>query len=330
MCQVSCFLYRDGEHFSLPPHLQAVAPNDCQFIVRDETGVPRVNARLFCEVSRPEEAEVFLFPWDIGQYIDGGALNAIAGVIKSLPHIAGRERRHIVCDDGDATAHFPVPVCLFKISVTKALAAETIAVPYTLPAHMFDDTPVFDWSAIRYDTSFVGNLTNPARRAVVTSVQRQGEGLRTLIDFDDAPMADGQYCYNTRVKDDPEKTAARQRLYRKSLRDSLTVLCPPGIGPHSIRMYETMYMGRIPVLFGDSAVYPLQRAIDYGAFCLRISKDALLETGAILEDWLRSRTEEEVHAMCVQACRTWNAYFAPGKLLPQLLEEARDRFWEGV
>lgn len=330
MRQIPCFLYRDGEHFSLPPQLQAVAPNDCQFVARDESGVPRAAPRLFREVSRPEDAEVFLFPWDIGQYIDGGALDAVTGVIQSLPHIAGRERRHIICDDGDATAHFPVPVCLFKISVTKALAAETIAAPYALPSHMFDDAPVFDWSAVRYDTSFVGNLTNPTRRAVVTSVQRQAPGLRVLVDFDDAPMPDGPHCINTRVKDDPEKTAARQRLYRKSLRESLTVLCPPGIGPHSIRMYETMYMGRIPVLFGDSAVYPLERKMDLGAFCLRIPKGALLETGVILKNWMGSRTEEELHAMCVLACRAWNAYLAPGKLLPYLLEEARDRFWEGV
>jgi len=324
-----CFLYRDGEHFSLPPRLQAVVPNDCQFIVRDGSGVPRANPRLFREVSRPEDAEVFLFPWDIGQYIDGGALDAIAGIIKHLPHIAGRERRHIVCDDGDATVHFPVPVCLFKISVTKALAAETVAVPYRLPAHVLDDTPVFDWKGIRYDTTFVGNLTNPVRRAVVTSVQRQGGGLRALIDYDDAPVTDGLHCFNTRVKDDPEKTAARQKVYRKSLKESLTVLCPPGIGPHSIRMYETMYMGRIPILFGDSAVYPLERIIDYGAFCLRVPKEMLLDTGTILEDWLKSRKEEGLHAMCVQACRTWNTYFAPDKFLPYLLEEARSRFWEG-
>ena len=328
MCRIPCFLYREGEHFSLPSPLDSVRPNACAFVVRDESGVLRPHPLVFTEAARPEDAGVFLFPWDIGQYIDGGALEAISGCIASLPYLKGRERRHIVCDDGDATARFPLPVCLFKISATQNLADGAIAVPYTLPPHMFADSPAFDWNAVRYDTSFVGNVTNPVRRAVVVSVQRQAPALRSLIDFDDAPVSDGVHCFNTRIGEDPAKTAARQRLYRKSLRESLTVLCPPGIGPHSIRMYETMYLGRVPVLFGESAVYPLERLVDYDAFCLRIPNDSILETGSILKTWLDALGPEEVRNRCVLACKRWNAFFAPEKLLPLLVEEARLRFWE--
>ena len=92
-------------------------------------------------------------------------------------------------------------------------------------------------------------------------------------------------------------------------------------------MYETMYMGRMPVLFGDSAVYPLEWKIDYSAFCLRIGKDEIMQTGDILADWFGSHAEEEVRERCILACRTWNACFAPGRILPLLLEEARLKFW---
>ena len=299
----------------------------CAFAIRGEAGEARPNPHVFREVFRPEEAEVFLFPWDVGQYIDGGAMNAIAGVVATLPYMAGREKYHIVCDAGDATAHFPLPVCLFKISVTRELAAEAIPMPYRLPGHVVADAPSFDWTCVRYDASFVGNATNEARRAAAVSVLRQAPELRALIDFDDAPVSDGVHCFNTRERGDPAKTAARQQLYRRSLKESLAVLCPPGIGPHSIRMYETMYMGRIPVLFGDAAVYPLERRIDYSAFSLHIPKESILETGHILKTWLRGQTEEALHEKCVLACRTWNTYFAPGKVLPFLLEEARLLFW---
>ena len=327
MPQLACFLYSE-EDFSPPPVLRSVRPNICMFVDRDETGRLRPHPRVFREVTRPEDADVFLFPWDIGQYVDGGALETVARLIAALPFFAGRERRHIVCDNGDAAVSFPLPVCLFKISVTTALRDEAVVFPYPLQRHMFTEKPVFDWNAIRYDTSFVGNLTNPVRRAIVTSVRRREKDLRLLADFDDAPLPDGRHCFNTREKGDPAKTAERQRMYRKSLRESLSVLCPPGVGPHSIRMCETMYMGRMPVLFGDSAVYPFERKIDYSAFSLHIGKDAILETGDILADWFGTHQKEEIHERCVLACRTWNACFAPGKVLPLLLEEARAKFWE--
>ncbi|SBV91555.1 hypothetical protein KL86DPRO_10211 [uncultured delta proteobacterium] len=326
MQRVPCFLYREDEHFSLPPMFRPLPRFVCALAVRDGSGAVRPHPRVFREVTRPEEAEVFLFPWDIGQYVDGGALNAVAGVIAGLPYLAGREKRHLVCDGGDGAAHFPLPVCLFKISVTRELAAETIAMPYPLPAHTAAESPSFDWGAVRYDTSFVGNATNEVRRAVAVSVLRQAGTLRVLVDFDDAPVPDGVHCYNTREHGGAARTTARQRLYRRSLKESLSVLCPPGVGPHSIRMYETMYMGRMPVLFGDSAVYPLAWKLDYDAFCLRIGKDAILETGEVLAAWFRSHTEEEARERCVLACRAWNACFAPEKLLPLLLEEARRRF----
>ncbi len=136
-------------------------------------------------------------------------------------------------------------------------------------------------------------------------------------------MVSGGYYYNTREGKDPAKTAARQQLYRRSLKKSLTVLCPPGVGPHSIRLYETMYMGRIPVIFGDEAVYPLENLIDYDGFCLRVPGGEIMETGNILKEWLRGQSEDVLMERCVRACRTWNACFAPDKLLPLMLDEAR-------
>lgn len=320
-----CFVYREGEHFALPPALHAAKRNACMFALQDGDGNALPNPAVFREVFRPEDAEFFLFPWDIGQYIDGGQQDAAAAVIANLPHLAGREKRHLVCDDGDFTTSFSPPVLRFKISVIKNIAADCIAMPYALPPHMAAETPVFVRDGIRYDTSFVGNATNVVRKAVTASVRQQASELRLLLDFDDAfTVSDGRF-HNTRNGNDPAKTAARQRLYRRSLKESLTVLCPPGVGPHSIRLYETMYMGRIPVIFGDEAVYPLEGLIDYEAFCLRIPGDAIMETGNILKARLRELGGEAILKKGVLACKTWNRYFSPEKLLPFMLDEARQR-----
>ena len=320
-----CFLYREDEHFTLPLALHAVQRNVCMFALQDGEGRALANPQIFYEVSRPEDAEFFLFPWDIGQYIDGGFQNDISTVIAGLPHLVGRETRHIVCDDGDFTTAFSPPILRFKISVTRQIAAVCIPMPYTLPPHMVGESPVFNRDSIRFDVSFVGNLTNIVRKAAVASVRQQAPELRLLLDYDDSFVVSNGYYYNTREGKNPVKTAARQQLFRQSLKESLTVLCPPGVGPHSIRLYETMYMGRIPVIFGSEAVYPLENLIDYDGFCLRIPDGELMNTGAILKEWLHDQSEDALMERCVRACRTWNTYFAPGKLLGFMLEEARKK-----
>lgn len=326
MRSVPCFLYQEGEHFTLPPELGRAVRNPCVFTQTDEEGRTAPRPEVFHAVSRPEDAAFFLFPWDIGQYVDGGRGDAIEAVIRQLPFFSGRERRHIVCDDGDFTTGPRLPVRLFKISVTTDWAGDCVPMPYTLPAHMFKDAARFDWDGIRYDASFVGNATNILRRAVTASVQAQAQTLRVKVDFDDAFAVRDGYFFNTREGRDPDVTAKRQNLYRKSLAESYTVLCPPGIGPHSIRMYETMYMGRIPVLFGDNALYPLERLVAYDDFCLRVPRDAVMDTGVVLERWLRAQTKGEIREKCVLACKMWNRYFAPGVVLTHLLQEAERVF----
>lgn len=327
MRKISCFFYRDGEHFTLPPELSRLAPNPCAFVGGEEEGAVMPDPRLFIPVTDANEAEVFLFPWDIGQYVDAGRAEAIWEVIASLPYLSGRENCHIVCDDGDFTLPPELPVCLFKISVTRAIAAGCVAMPYTLPPHMAPESPSFDWSGIRYDTSFVGNMTNVIRQAAAASVKKQAPELRFLVDFDDSFVVKGRYFFNTREGPDPAKTARRQDLYRASLKESLTVLCPPGVGPLSIRFYETMCMGRIPVIFGDDAVYPLERLVGYESFCLRVPGAEIMDTGNILKAWLAGQPEEILHGRGVAACRAWNRYLTPEKALPHLLREARARFW---
>lgn len=323
-----CFCYQEGEHFTLPSDFDAAPRAPSIFVSIDGQGRVRPDSEAFTEVFTPEAAEVFLFPWAIGQYIDAGRREDIWNVIASLPYFKGRENRHIVLDDGDFTFAPPLPVSLFKISVTSAIAHSCVAVPYTLPSHILAVQPSFDWSHIVYDTSFVGNVTNVLRKAAVASIKQQAPDLRLLADFDNAFTVRDGYFFNTREREDKAELFRRQTLYRDSLEKSLTVLCPPGVGPYSIRMFETMYMGRVPVLFEDTPVYPLAELVNYSAFCVRIAKSDVLATGEILRRWLRETPLDEIHQMGVLACRTWNRFFSPDKLLPYLLEEARMRFWE--
>ena len=198
-----------------------------------------------------------------------------------------------------------------------------IPVWYRLPEHSLAARPSFDWEQVRYATSFVGSYSNEMRRAAVLSVQRQAPELKFFLSVSQGFSVSGA---NRILKTaNPMSEAERQDVFLKAMRQSLTVLCPPGVGPQSIRLYETMLMGRIPILFGDSALYPLESRAGYDSFCLRVGKDEILDTGRSLKEFLGSYPPEELHEKCALACRAWNRLFAHGKLRT-LLSEAEQMF----
>jgi hypothetical protein len=325
-----CFLYREGVHFTLPQEFAFLCPepNLCAFVLRLPGGWLVPNPEVFYEVSNPGDALFFLFPYDIGQYIDANNLEAAARLIAGLPYLGGREARHIVCDDGDKTVCITPGVCLFKISLLRKHQHLAVPMWYDLPPHTRSARPSFDWSAIRYEVSFVGAESHVFRRAMIVSINRQAPELKTFFRL----RKDIKIIGNSFVKLPKSEDTAQQeqKTFLDSVRRSFSVLCPPGFGPQSIRMYETMSLGRIPVIFGEKAAYPLEgnpreNLIDYDRFCLRIPENEIMNTGSILKDFFGRTPEEELREKCILACRTWNNRFTRNRL-QTLLGEAKKKF----
>jgi len=290
-------------------------------LVEEATGARIVNPDVFF-VTSPEEAEVFLFPYDLGPLINLLQPGPCAAFLAALPFFPGREKRHLFSDDGDIAEPLPLPVWLLKHSLLKsagepdahlpfvyrenATAPGCIAMPYTVPDWQLKDAPSFDWGALRYDCSFVGGFTNPVRKFICASLERE-PGLRFYNGgFENLDLHKGVF---TARPFPSEETARRRELFRRISKASLIVLCPPGVGPQSQRLYETMYLGRIPVLFTRKARYPLEHCIDYESFCFFIEEDELPAAGAVVRRILRDHAPEALRERCILACKTWNAYF---------------------
>jgi hypothetical protein len=96
MRKAPCFCYQEDEIFTLPPDFNAAARAPSLFAVVDGAGRVRPDPEALTEVFTPEAAEVFLFPWAIGQYIDAGRREDIWNVIAALPYFKGRENRHLI------------------------------------------------------------------------------------------------------------------------------------------------------------------------------------------------------------------------------------------
>jgi len=92
--------------------------------------------------------------------------------------------------------------------------------------------------------------------------------------------------------------------YASLVRKSKFVLCPRGVGPASLRLFETMLMGRAPVIIADQWVSPRGPAWD--RFSIRIAESDVRQLPNVLEQY-----EEDAAAMGRRARHAWENWFSP-------------------
>ncbi|MGH9169509.1 MAG: exostosin domain-containing protein [Acidimicrobiales bacterium] len=99
-----------------------------------------------------------------------------------------------------------------------------------------------------------------------------------------------------------------RRVYLDELRDSLFVLCPRGLAPQSRRTYETMQLGRVPVILSDDWVPP--DGVAWPDFSIRVAESRCAELPQILEDHRPDAAE-----MGRAARAAWDEKIKPGPVL---------------
>lgn len=270
-------------------------------------------------VGSPEEADFILFPEYLDALLDNVGLEGARAFLRALPLFNAYPERHIFYAHHDNCLPFRLPSVFFQTSINRFdRDARAFAIPY--PAQWMQDiVPDFDFSRLRYLTSFNGNIAStPIRGELVLAVQQE-QRLSVYAD----PVA-GFHCH-TASKEQQEQ---RRRRFLETLADSLTVLCPRGEGLNSIRFYETMAAGRIPVLVSDTCLLPYEEQIDYSGFCLKLAEQDIPQAGRILADWIVATGSNRLFEMCRQARTTWERYFSQSATLQHciaILTRLRDQ-----
>lgn len=96
----------------------------------------------------------------------------------------------------------------------------------------------------------------------------------------------------------------------KVLNNSKYILCPRGFAVNSIRFFETMAFGRIPVLISDDAKLPLEKYINYDKFIVRVPEEEILNTSNYINEFENKYSIEEASKECHDI---WDKYFASDK-----------------
>jgi len=151
----------------------------------------------------------------------------------------------------------------------------------------------------RYLFSFIGRIsTNPVRRRV----QQLDSRNTPCLDLSSGPQRFADWDY--------------QRTFAHLLDGSHFILCPRGIGASSMRIFEAMRAGRVPVIIGDSWIEP--PVGDWSAFSLRIPEHAVERIPDICTDYL-----DRAASMGDLARATFQRYFAPPVFLDRALDFIR-------
>ena len=318
-------MYVPGQDFSIPKCEDKGLAITCDFVTYiDQKVCP--DPTLFRQAA-PEDAEVFLFPIDAARYLDTRNKAAFEFMLRTLHREYNFGKPCILCDSADShllidISELDIDFCYFKVSLPKEMKDKAFPFSYKIPQHVLENkAEKFSFDAIQYDVSFVGNMTSTLRKYACLSIQHE-RSLRSKIEIDDRTSfryVDG-VCYIENKERSVSYEDRRQILYRRLMKKSLCVLCPPGIGPQSFRFFETLFYGRIPVVFDIGLAYPFEEEINYRDFSLVIPTREVAHTGEIIAEFVHTTSREELQRKCIQSRKVYDAWFCPEKRLRKCLD----------
>jgi len=105
--------------------------------------------------------------------------------------------------------------------------------------------------------------------------------------------------------------------YIDEILESHFVLCPRGIAPTSIRLFEVMALGRCPVIISDDWV-PIE-GIDWASCSIRIPESDL----RVIPERLKSRLDE-AKSLGASALKVWETFFSPSKVIEESIKKILD------
>lgn len=112
--------------------------------------------------------------------------------------------------------------------------------------------------------------------------------------------------------DDATRHKLEQQYADVSLRSKF-ILCPRGIGTSSIRLFESLRMGRAPVIISDDWVPP--EGPDWSACSIRVPEDQVDRIPQLLE-----AREDDAEVLGCQARQVWDDYFAADAIFHRVVE----------
>lgn len=110
----------------------------------------------------------------------------------------------------------------------------------------------------------------------------------------------------------PERLAQKLRLeYCQNIIDSDYVVCCSGYENYSIRLYETLSFGRIPIFVNTDCVLPYDFAVDWKKYCVCIDKSELNLIADKVADFHNRLSAQEFIDLQHECRKFWKEWLSP-------------------
>ena len=107
-----------------------------------------------------------------------------------------------------------------------------------------------------------------------------------------------------------DKSIAVSDHYNNVVNNMFT-LCSRGAGNHSMRLYEVLSMGRIPIQVDTDCVYPFDNVIDWEKHCIIVPEKEINNICNIVMDFYTTKSSDELLQMQIENRNVWKKYLSP-------------------
>jgi hypothetical protein len=292
---VESFVEITGKEWSITPmtdffNKSKPVMDNAFHVIGDYDSIPTINSWLECDF-----LIVPLLIRHTHRFVDQLELQQVIKEI--LPYYEKNKGKHIffIGSDTDVEINFLVSESIvFSFSVKKSSNMFCMAYqPIVSPPETV--TPI---DLALYDYSFMGYACNDIRKKMVKRMTCT-EMKFVIINI--------RFWLERYFERD---TSSLESYYSGLMNMSKFILCPQGFGVSSIRLFEAMSFGRIPIVISDEAKLPLEDEIDYN-FLIRIEEDNIESIEKRIKDY---KQEYNLSEMSVKARSVWEDWFAPKKI----------------
>lgn len=116
----------------------------------------------------------------------------------------------------------------------------------------------------------------------------------------------------------PEARKQTSLEFFQNIYDTPYTFCMRGTGNFSVRLYETLAMGRIPVVINTDCQFPFEDLIDWERHCLLIDAEQVATIGARLSRFHASLSPSDFIALQQSNRTLWEDYFTKEAFFIQL------------
>lgn len=109
-----------------------------------------------------------------------------------------------------------------------------------------------------------------------------------------------------------------------NVENNMFTLCSRGAGNHSMRLYEVLSMGRIPIQVDTDCVYPFEDVIDWSKHCVIVPEKDIHNIGDYVMDFYNSKSSGDLLNMQKNNRKIWEEYLSPLGFMKNVKESFHD------